>query len=61
MGDEIGGFYYKEQLTKASAPDYTKDYFLIERILQTKTVKGKKYFLAKFLYYPRDEISFQYI
>jgi hypothetical protein len=53
MDAEIGGFYYKEQLTKASPPDYSKDYFLIEKILQRRTINGKKYIYAKFLYYPR--------
>ena len=46
-------FFYKEQLTKAAAPDYSKDFFLIEKILKRKTIRKKKYIFAKFLWYPR--------
>ena len=53
LGDEVHGFFYKEQLTKAAAPDYSKDFFLIEKILKRKTVKKKRYVFAKFLFYPR--------
>ena len=53
LGDDVDGFFYKEQLTKASAPDYSKDFFLIEKILKRKTVGKKKYVFAKFLWYPR--------
>lgn len=53
MDQEIGGFYYKEQLTKANPPDYTKDYFLIEKVLKQKRIQGKKYIYCKFLHYPR--------
>ena len=46
------GHYYKEQLTKAPKPDYQKDFFFVEKILGEKKVKGKKYYLVKYLYYP---------
>ena len=51
--DDVDGIFYKEQLTKASAPVYSKDIFLIEKILKRKTVRKKKYVFAKFLWYPR--------
>lgn len=57
MDDEIDGFFYKEQLTKASAPDYSKDYFLVESVLKKKTVQGKKYVFVKFAYYPRKHLK----
>jgi len=50
MGDVIPGFYYETQLTKAPAPSET-DYFLVEKVLRRKTVKGKKYFFVKYLFY----------
>lgn len=53
LGDDVDGFFYKEQLTKAAAPDYSKDFFLIEKILKRKTIRKKKYIFAKFLWYPR--------
>ena len=51
MKDKVPGHYYREQLTPAPAPS-AKDYFFVEKILSEKTVKGHKYFLVKFLYYP---------
>lgn len=51
MGDIIPGFYYRAQLTKTNAPLPNK-YFFVEKILQTKKVKGEKFFLCKFLFYP---------
>ena len=52
MKDKVPGHYYFEQLTKAPAPDYQSDFFLVEKILGEKTVRGEKYYLVKFLYYP---------
>jgi AAA+ superfamily predicted ATPase len=52
MKDKVTGHYYKEQLTKAPTPDYQKDFFFVEKILGQKTVKKKKFFLVKYLYYP---------
>ena len=46
------GSFYKEQLVKTEKPDYKKNFFEIEKILSSKTVRGKKFFLVKFLYYP---------
>ena len=28
------------------------DFFLVERVLKTKTIKKKKYYFCKFLFYP---------
>jgi hypothetical protein len=52
MKDKVPGHFYFEQLTKAPTPDYKSDFFLVEKIINSKTVKGKKYYLVKFLYYP---------
>ena len=52
MKDKVPGHFYAEQLTKAPIPNYKEDFFLIEKILGEKKVKGKKYFLVKFLFYP---------
>jgi len=51
MGSVLPGFYYAAQLTAAQKPDYKKDFFLVEKILKEKKVKGKKFYLVKFLYY----------
>ncbi len=52
MKDKVPGHFYREQLTKAPAPDYKKDFFFVEKILSERVMKGQKYFLVKFLYYP---------
>ena len=52
MKDPYPGHYYKEQLTKAPKPDFKKDFFFVEKVLSEKKIKGKKYFLVKYLYYP---------
>lgn len=51
MKDNLAGHFYKEQLTKTTLP---KDdhLFEVEEVLKTKTVKKKKWFLCKFLFYP---------
>lgn len=46
MKDPVPGHFYQEQLTKAPSPDYKKDFFEVEKVLQTKTIKKKKYFLG---------------
>ncbi len=51
MKDIVESSYYKEQLTITSKPDYKKNYFEVEKIIQEKTFRGKKFFLVKFLYY----------
>ena len=52
MKDKVDGHYYKEQLTSAPTPNYQKDFFFVEKVLGKKTVKGKKFVLVKYLYYP---------
>ncbi len=52
MKDDVEGHFYRQQLTKAPAPNYKKDFFFVEKILGEKTLKGQKYYLVKFLYYP---------
>ena len=52
MKDKIPGHFYFEQLTKAPIPDYKSDFFLVEKILNKKVVRGKSFYLVKFLYYP---------
>jgi len=51
MKDDLPGFFYKEQLTKAN---YSTDdhLFEVEEVLKTKVVKKKKWLLCKFLFYP---------
>jgi hypothetical protein len=51
MKDKVAGTYYKEQLFKTDPPNFKKNLFEIEKIIGTKTVKGKKFFFVKFLYY----------
>ena len=48
---QIPGRFYQEQLTK-SPPPKEVDYFFIEKVLKTRTVKGKKEYFVKYLYYP---------
>ena len=52
MKENVAGSYYKEQLVKTEKPDYKKNFFEVEKVLSSKIVRGKKYFLVKFLYYP---------
>ena len=52
MKDKVPGHFYAEQLVKAPTPDYKKDLFFVEKILGEKNVRGKNFFLVKFLYYP---------
>ena len=52
MKDKVPGHYYFEQLTKAPAPNYKTDFFMVDKILGEKKVRGEKYYFVKFLYYP---------
>jgi hypothetical protein len=52
MKDPVPGHFYQEQLTVAPSPDYKKDFFEVEKIIASKTIKKKKFYLVKFLYYP---------
>lgn len=51
MNDLVKGYFYEEQLLKSPIPK-PNDLFEVEKVLNTKTVRGKKYFLVKYLYYP---------
>ena len=50
--DVVPGYFYKEELTKSEPLNLEKDYFFVEKILKTKVVKGTKYSLVKYLFYP---------
>jgi hypothetical protein len=52
MKDKVPGSFYRQQLVKTEKPDYKSNFFEIEKILGSKKVRGKTYFLVKFLYYP---------
>jgi hypothetical protein len=52
LGDEYPGHFYKEQLVKAPDPNNKKRFFEVEKILKTKKVKNKTFYLVKYLYYP---------
>ena len=49
--DNVNGLFYAEQLTPTEKPQDT-DYFFVESVLKEKTVKKKKYYYCKFLFYP---------
>ena len=51
LGDDVDGFFYKEQLVVTEKPN-DSDYFFVEKILKTKTIKKEKYYFCRFLYYP---------
>jgi hypothetical protein len=51
MNDKVDGRFYKEQLFRGSEPDYKTNFFEVEKVIGEKKIKGKKYFLVKFLYY----------
>ena len=51
QGAPLRGHYYREQLTKSPHPGEV-EYFFIEKILKSRTRKGKKEFLVKYLFYP---------
>jgi hypothetical protein len=52
MSDKVPGHFYRQQLTKAPSPNYKKDFFFVEKVISEKTLRGQKYYLVKFLYYP---------
>ena len=52
MKDEKPGHFYREQLIEAETPNFEQNYFEIEKVISEKKVRGKKYYLVKFLYYP---------
>ena len=51
LNDSVPGTFYREQLTKSPPPN-DQEYFLVEKILARKKIKGKKHVLVKYLYYP---------
>ena len=51
MGEKLPGSFYKEELTLTEKPS-KNEFFTVEKILKTKKVKNKKYFLVKYLFYP---------
>ena len=52
MKDPYPGHFYSSQLIKAPEPIFNHDFFAVETVLHQKKVRGKTYFLVKFLYYP---------
>ena len=52
MKDKVPGHFYKEQLLKTEKPNFAQNFFEVEKVLKEKTIKGKKFYLVKFLYYP---------
>lgn len=51
LGDRVSQLYYAEQLTPVKKPEYQKDWFLVDQVLDEKLVKGKKFYKIRFLYY----------
>ena len=51
MDEKLPNLFYGEQLTKTNKPDQN-NFFLVEKILKEKKIRGQKYFFVKFLYYP---------
>ena len=51
MQAAVPGYFYAEQLTVTQKPK-DSDFFLVERVLKTKTIKKKKYYLCKFQFSP---------
>lgn len=51
LNDKVPGTFYREQLTKTESPE-KHEYFLVEKILDRKKIKGKQHVLVKYLYYP---------
>jgi hypothetical protein len=52
MKEPKPGHYYREQLIPTDPPDFEKNYFEVEKVISEKKIRGKKYYLVKFLYYP---------
>lgn len=51
MKDPVPGFFYKDQLKKTLPPSGDQ-FFEVESVLKTKTIKKKKWYFCKFLFYP---------
>ena len=51
LHDDVKGLFYGAQLTPTEKPK-DADYFFVESVLKEKTVKKKKYYYCKFLFYP---------
>ena len=51
LKDDVPGQYYRQQLTK-SPPPKASDYFMVEKILGQKKIKGVQHYLVKYLFYP---------
>lgn len=51
LGKIEPGLYYKEQLTLTPKPK-DSDYFLVNKVLHKKKIKGKVFYYCSFLYYP---------
>ena len=51
MGEELIGTFYNSEIIKITAKD--NPMYTIEKILKSKTVRGKKMVFVKWLYYPR--------
>lgn len=51
MKDPVKGNYYREQLKPSEDPTQN-DYWTVEKVLRTRTRKGKKEQFVKFLWYP---------
>ena len=52
------GYFYKEQLTLTNAPKKS-DYFLVEKVLKKKKVRGEQFFYVKFQFYPSKVICIE--
>ena len=52
LKDPVPGLFYKDQLKKTNPPTGNR-IFEVESVLKTKTIKKKKWYLCKFLFYPQ--------
>jgi hypothetical protein len=43
MKDKVPGRFYREQLVKSPKPDYQKDFFAVEKVLQKKSLKRRHF------------------
>lgn len=51
LKDPVQGFFYRDQLKKTIQPSDDR-FFEIESVLKTKTIRKKKWYFCKFLFYP---------
>lgn len=51
LNDIVPGYFYSENLVKCP-PITDEQFFEVEKVLKTKTIKKQKYYFVKFLYYP---------